>query len=400
MNGRVEYLIVNGAKVRINDGLLLVVGNHGVGKTEFLHKIIGGEYFVEGNQNLKIVPMLLTQNHDECPLCEGNHQEYVDFVNAHFDKRLAEMLLQRVPTIEDLHAHEVNHTFIYRRILLTSLLLETKERMLVVFDEPELGAHLLMIRELCVLIRQLQEMGHIVVVATNSETVVSRLFEDIEQVVRLEKNQKFIQPNADVLEKEIREFYHQDEYLVRKFSDSKKQESGLCNVLENYIRIYLSSIFRNSIFMIMHSDGVILGEGSSEDVLFDYIDQVLHPKWMRENRIYYLGCLGKSTMPFYFLFLNHVGIRTVCLFDTDKETNPVHQAYAKAFQYREKNYEHMFSKLALSPDLEHVLQIDPDYKMASFEKPVHIFQHTFETDQVKDKVIELANLIKVMFDQM
>ena len=95
-----------------------------------------------------------------------------------------------------------------------------------------------------------------------------------------------------------------------------------------------------------------------------------------------------------------MGIRVVCLFDADKDTNPVHVAYAKAFQRHEKEQNCLFAKMALEPDLEHVLQIVPDYKLLSFEKPVNIFQHTFATNYVKDKVLELADLIKMMFDTM
>ena len=148
------------------------------------------------------------------------------------------------------------------------------------------------------------------------------------------------------------------------------------------------------------NDWSFLGEGSSEDVLFDYLDLVIHPEWMRDYRIQYMGCLGKNTMPFYFLFLNHLGIKTVCLYDADKNTNPVHASYAKAFAEYEKENGHLYAKMALNPDLEHVLDIVPDYKLLSIEKPVNIYHNTFATDNIKDKVSKLSDVIKVLFDKM
>jgi hypothetical protein len=56
--------------------------------------------------------------------------------------------------------------------------------------------------------------------------------------------------------------------------------------------------------------------------------------------------------------------------------------------------------MALNPDLEHVLDIVPDYKLLSIEKPVNIYHNTFATDNIKDKVSKLSDVIKVLFDKM
>ena len=236
--------------------------------------------------------------------------------------------------------------------------------------------------------------------ATNSETVVSKLFVDIEQIIRLEENNTIIQADAEVLIQSIKDFYNQDVYLLRRFSASNQLDEGLNNILNNYIRIYLSSVFTKQIFNIMHADCVILGEGSSEDVFFDYIDQIISPKWMRENRVHFMGCLGKSTMPFYFIFLNHLRIRVVSLFDADKDSNLVHDAYAKAFKKYENEQRKLFARLVLNPDLEHVLQIVPNYKLQSLEKPINIYYHTFVTNNVCAKVNEIADLIYMLFKNM
>lgn len=401
MINRIEKIVVNGQEIRVVDGLLLVIGNHGAGKTAFLQSVLNSSSL----PNYQRISILLNDKDGITNLLNkafGNSWDnnYRNFVRSQFKPADAEALLKKVPYASMLLSLKVNSLFAYRRLLLLHILLAIKDPSLIVIDEPELAVHPIMIREMCVVLTKLQEKGHVLIVATNSENVVSRLFEDIEQVVRLEKNEPYVQANAHVLEQEINKFYYQNGDLLKKFSDKKQTDTGLENIITKYSRIYLTSILRNTIFWCMHAEGIILGEGSSEDIFFDYIDQILHPSWMREYRIHYMGCLGKSTMPLYFLFLNHMGIKTVCLFDKDKESNVVHQAYFQAFQAYEKKNGHCFAKMVLDPDLEHVLNIVPPYKLLSMEKPVNIFQHTFTTNNVEEKAWELAGLIKAMFEHM
>ncbi|MDD6467368.1 MAG: hypothetical protein PUF50_04215 [Erysipelotrichaceae bacterium] len=408
MEEKVQILQCQNQMIRIYDRLLIVVGNHGVGKTNFLHSIIDGTYRLK--DEYQVVSLLLTESTSLIrnlliQLFQEESQwdeKYSLYIQNHFSQNNATQILSRIATAHDLLEANSRNLLSLKRWILIRMLLDVSEvqHRMIVIDEPELAAHPLIVREICALLNQLKEKGNIIVVATNSEEVVSRLFVDIEQVIRLEKGKKIIQANAEVLVKEIQSFYYQDPYLLRRFSSSNQLDIGLNNVVSQYIRIYLSSVLCKEIFMIMHADRMILGEGSSEDVLFDYIDQVIHPEWMRENKVHYMGCLGKSTMPFYFLFFNHLGIQTVCLFDADNDMNLVHVAYANAFQNYENEHKSLFTRMVLDPDLEHVLQIVPDYKLLAMEKPINIYQYTFATNAIKEKVCELANLMKLMFDGM
>lgn len=408
MRTRIETLHTPNKDIHIYEGLLMVVGNHGAGKTDFLNSVINKEYRIISDKKYRIVPLLLTNTFvtlttilNEVLGDEENWTEsYPAYIHKHYSKKEAENILSRIPNAVDLLPNVVNELFVVKRLIIIEMLLCISDKMAIVIDEPELAGHPMIVRDICIALRQLQEKGNIVIVATNSETVVSKLFEDIEQLVRLEKKTGIIQVDVKKLENEILTFFKKDIYLLRQFSNSNYLDKGLNNVLMNYTRVYLSSIFRNTMFNLMHADGVILGEGSSEDILFDYLDLVIHPEWMRDYRIQYMGCLGKNTMPFYFLFLNHLGIKTVCLYDADKNTNPVHASYANAFAEYEKENGHLYAKMALNPDLEHVLDIVPDYKLLSIEKPVNIYHNTFATDNIKDKVSKLSDVIKVLFDKM
>lgn len=404
-----NVLSVKDCPIRMYDRLLLVVGNHGAGKTQFLLELSNHQYQLHSDVAYQPLCCLIHHSTDTVQWVLNQvfndetqwEKEYQKFLYTHFDQEEVSWILQKAGTVSDFLDTSIVQNLPIQRWILMRMLLEITnlQPLMIIMDEPELFAHPQLVREFCVLLNQLRQQGHMIIVATNSETVVADLFEDIEQVVRLEKG-KMIQANAQEIEQKIWKFYHQDTMLERRFSEAKQVDVGLNNVLENYIRIYLSSVFRNSMFTMMHSDYVLLGEGSSEDILFDYIDQILHPEWVRKYRVKYTGCLGKSTMPFYFIFLNALGIGTVCIHDYDNDTNPVHVAYAKAFQTYEKENPSLFKRLILNPDLEHVLQICPDYKLLPMEKPINVFQETFVTNHVKDKVEELTNLMKIMIEEM
>ncbi len=402
MKNRVECIIEQSGKIiRIHDGLLIAVGNHGVGKTNLLASIVDGRCKIVSNHTYRTVPLLLSA-YDKEVFIEllDTIDDFSSFINNENDIFNKEMVLQRIPTKEVLLSKQSPYFLAYRRLVILQLLLKSEGKYAIVIDEPELFAHPLIVRDICSLLLQLQKKGNLIIMATNSETIVSKMFVDIEQVVRLEEKRGIIQVNAEQLIKDVQDFYYQDIYLTRRFSQASQIDIGLQNILSNYVRIYLSSIFNKQMYAIMHSDCVILGEGSSEDVLFDYIDQVLQPKWMREYRVHYMGCLGKSSMPFYFLFLNHLQIKKVCLFDKDNEQNRVHAAYAQSFKNYEQSHKSLFAKMILDPNLEHVLDIVPEYTLMSIEKPINIYHHTFGTNGVVHKVEEISNLMKLLFEEM
>jgi len=400
--------------LQLYDGLLMVVGEHKAGKTALLNSIKEGNYEMHLSEDFTTYSLFLknqtTMNKDIVRRVfsadESQWEEELDgLVKETFSNQYYNSIKERISCISCLVIDTDIYVLSYQRLVMLALLtkLAQKEKMIILVDEPEQFAHPLLVRETCVLFRRLLDSGSILIMSTNSEIIVNNLFTDVEQVARLETvdNKQIIkQPNAIEIVKKVQEFYSGSPFLRHRFSNSKQVDYGLSNVVDNYTRIYLASVLRDEIFTIMFSKYMVLGEGSSEDVLFDYIEQIFHPDWSRDLMVNYLGCLGKGTMPFYFVFLNAIGIGTICMYDYDNDTNPVHVSYAEAFSKYEKENYHLFRKFVLEPDLERVLDIEPNYKLMPIEKPVNIFHETFITESVKDKVGEFVGLFESMIMDM
>ena len=400
--------------IQLYDGLLMIVGEHKSGKTALLNMIKNQEYEMELSDSFKtyslflndqtkmnknIVKKLFSDDEDTW------EEELDELLKETFSKQYYQSIKERISCISCLVVDTDIYVLSYQRLVMLALLvkLAKKEKMIILIDEPEQFAHPLLVREMCVLFRRLLDLGSILIMSTNSEIIVSKLFNDVEQVARLEivDNKQIInQPIAQDIVEKVQLFYHSNPHLLKRFSNSSRIDYGLSNVVDNFTRIFLASVLRNEIFTIMFSKYVILGEGSSERVLFDYIEQILHPDWSRDLMVNYLGCLGKGTMPFYFIFLNSIGMGAICMYDYDNDTNPVHVAYAETFSEYEKSNYHLFRKFVLQPDLEQVLAIEPDYKLMPIEKPVNVFHETYVTENVKDKVEEFVSLFESMIKDM
>ena len=400
--------------LQLYDGLLMLVGEHKVGKTALLNSINDGKYEMYLSENFTTYSLFLknqTQMNKDIvkrvfSADESKWEEELDgLLKETFSSQYYKSIKERISCISCLVIDSDIYVLSYQRLVMLALLtkLAKKEKMIILIDEPEQFAHPLLVREICVLFRRLLDLGNILIMSTNSEIIVNRLFTDVEQVARLETvdNMQIInQPKAEEIVKKVQNFYSSRPFLRHRFSNSKQVDYGLSNVVDNYTRIYLASVLRDEIFTIMFSKYMVLGEGSSEDVLFDYIEQVFHPDWSRDLMVNYLGCLGKGTMPFYFVFLNAIGIGTICMYDYDNDTNPVHVSYAEAFSEYEKENYYLFRKFVLEPDLERVLDIEPNYKLMPIEKPVNIFHETFITESVKAKVGEFVSLFESMIRDM
>lgn len=386
--------------------LLLIVGDHGAGKTAFLQAVLDGKSTISGPARTIFDLSIANRSAGKEAIVqtvwkEDAEAEFAAFLRQSFTAGEQRHIARHIHCLADLYRPGMHQAMGIQRWILLKLLVRISKDLpcLVVIDEPELFMHPFLIRECCVLLRQMQQQNGAVIVASNSQQVISDLFEDIEQVVRLEPD-GIVQADAEAIAQQIQAFYHQDDMLLRRFSQAGQKDAGMINVVSHYTRSYLSSVFKDHIFNVMFSRCIILGEGSSEGVLFDYMEHAIHAAWTREERVNYMSCLGKGTMPFYFIFLNAIGVRCICMYDYDNDTNPVHTAYAKAFMRYEQAHPDQFMKFALQPDLEGVLRIDPPYKLMAVEKPVHVFQCSFVTNQVKAKVEELLGVLESMVRRM
>ncbi|MBR0385905.1 MAG: hypothetical protein IJI05_05085, partial [Erysipelotrichaceae bacterium] len=243
-----------------------------------------------------------------------------------------------------------------------------------------------------------RQQGCMIVVSTHSEQVISRLFTSFAEIIRLDKNEKNEVQIRTIdmapIISEIKKFYDSDDDLKHNFSRSTHYDQGLLRLLEEKnIEGYLITVFRDFIVTIFSAEIVILGEGASENVLFDYIENVVRPLWQSERRVEFMTCLGKSTMPLYFIFLNGIGIKTFVIYDLDNLDNCVHLAFREAFNRYYRSHRRQFRSYWLQPDLEGFLDIDEPNRIQSMIKPLHIYNKTFLENENNPK---LARLLTIM----
>lgn len=386
--------------------LLILLGSNGVGKTNTLEAIYLNKFRlldeeVHYDQSYLLALDSLINHQDYYPhqqeiyhLFGENFKDISSSLFSYLEKMYQELnkpLLRKFinDALASLSYSVVNQRFdpstlaITRLVILNRLLQKAKEnneKYIILVDSPELFAHPILMDEITTILQQLKHWGCIVIVSTHSDHIISRLFKSFAELVRLDKSKHGLVTiqSVDIAKviEDIRAFYDADEMLKHSFSRSGVYDEGLLTLLNRDIEAYLIIAFRDFIITAFFSRIVVLGEGASENVLFDFIENELHPNWLSEHQVGFISCMGKSTMPLYFIFLNNLGVKAFVLYDLDSQDNIVHQAYRKAFENYFEEHRQVFRSYYLKPDLEGFLNID-SAKLQSIIKPLHIFNHSF-----------------------
>ena len=407
-------------------GKMILLGNNGVGKSNILEAIYNGNCTYE-DQDISYDGSYLFSG----DLYRGQEELFPNenmlkqaFMSAE-EKTLEENLLAFLEdsyhrsnrpfmkkmiadALDTLKYVRINGHFdpspmaITRLILLNKLYqncLARSQRYIIMVDSPEMFASPLLIDEISSTLNQLQKAGCLIIISTHSDRIISRMFTRFDEIIKiLKRSDGKVEAqivDIDRIISNIKDFYASDEYLVHSFSKSTHIDQAIMDLLENDIESYLITAFRDHIITAFFSNIVILGEGSSEDVLFDYIYTVVHPDWISEKQVGFISCMGKSTMPLYFIFLNGIGVRTLVIYDYDNLKNEVHRAYYDAFNQYHFSNRRMFRSYFLKPDLEGFLNIDGETRIPSLIKPVNIFNSTFLQNQENPAMTELLNLLKM-----
>ena len=113
-----------------------------------------------------------------------------------------------------------------------------------------------------------------------------------------------------------------------------------------------------------------------------------------------MNCMGKSTMPLYFVFLNYLNVRTLVIYDLDNTNNLVHAAYRKCFDDYHFEHPSLFASYYLSPDLERYLDIDNGQRIRSLVKPLNVFNYTYMQEEVNPRVNELVDIMELNIQRM
>ena len=121
---RTEVVLVNKQELRIVDGLLLVVGNHGSGKSSFLRAISENSRLT----NYKSVSLLLDDEKSianvlNVAFTSDWDTQYSKFVETHYNSETAKHILKVLPSANDLLCLSIDSLFAYKRLLLMNILL-------------------------------------------------------------------------------------------------------------------------------------------------------------------------------------------------------------------------------------------------------------------------------------
>jgi len=401
----IRYILNQNGKeiLAINDNLLILVAYNGKGKSDLLRKINTREYQISSFDK-DIYYLGLKESTPDNILAKGGivgEDSYRKYIKEHFIKDTAEMILDRT-SYEKINDYSVEEIISYRRLVLLKVISLIKDKKAVLIDEPELQAHPAVLKEIDVILKDLSAQKNPVIITTNLDNVVDDLLSNPGQIAKIENLDKevFVQADMKSVQKKVRNFYHRNAYLLNRFSASNQKDQGLNNIIEKNYSAYLGSSLTDKLFDVIFSDAVILGEGASEKILFRYVDKVLHPKWIRENKVTFVSCLGKSTIPLYFVFMNALGLKTICMFDKDKLTNPVHNAYYEAFKSYKEDNPYLFRYQLIDPSLEDKLHINPNYKLESIEKPVNVYSHAFLTSGIQNEVAALMKEWEELLKEM
>lgn len=420
-----NYKNITHLEINVVNNKVILLGSNGVGKSNVLEAIYKGNWWMEDCADIFDSTYLLNLDithslkdyYPHANLLESffpNRRrdlstQIISFLEESYKDIHRPLLRERIKSaVESLKYSAQNKVFdpsslaIIRLVLLHKLyeqVREEKKRFIILVDNPELYCHPSMIEEITSVLLNLQKAGCLLVISTHSEQVISRLFTNFAELVRLTKNsegnvESFVLDTEAVI-KEIREFYGSDQYLTRNFSNQAAEDYGIVQLLEgSNIESFLITSFRDHIIPAYFSQCVVLGEGASEDVLFDYIRSEINPNWVSEYLVGFMSCLGKSTMPLYFITLKHLGAKVVCMFDYDRQTNPVHRAYFDAFMRYHRENKEWFRYHYLRPDLENYLNMLPEDRLVSLLKPVNIFNFTYLHSEDNLALDELIDIIR------
>ena len=427
-----DYKNIKNLTLSINSGLLMLLGSNGVGKTNILEAIsygnciygdIGqfysGPYFLSLSPDEEITdyypnarllkdlfPEVETENLHEAM------RSYLEYIYEKSDRPLLKKLVR--DAADSLHYAQINRKYdpstlaIIRLVVLNKIYESVKKSgvpAIILIDTPELHAHQLLQNAITATINSLRESGCTIILSTHSQYIVSKIFTSFDQLCRLNKlddgQVTITMVDMEKISNDIQAFYAADEYLVHNFSRAEHIEQGLHRLLSEDLEGYLITAFRDYIITAFFSKVVVIGEGSSEDVLFDYIENVLRPNWILEYEIGFIHGWGKSTLPLFFIFLNNIGVRVLVLYDYDNDNNPVHVAYRNAFNRYHFDNPALFASYYLKPDLEGYLNMsEEDERIPSLIKPVNVYNYTFLSNGKNEKLNKLLGVMKENIERM
>jgi len=205
---------------------------------------------------------------------------------------------------------------------------------LLLFEEPEAFLHPAQQEILNISLRKLAKDSQ-VLITTHSATYVSRNFDDIPSIIRVQKN-KGVTNSFQILEDDLKDIINSNIGLYQHFNNLL-QNNTVSDDLKNKIRkehlgeanpdinnklkeesfkyfLWLDAE-RASSFFASH---VIVCEGATEKIVFDYL---INNQWgeLKKKQIYVLDSLGKYNIHRFMNLFGKMGIYHSVIYDGDKK---------------------------------------------------------------------------------
>lgn len=280
---------------------------------------------------------------------------------------------------------------------------------LLLFEEPEAFLHPSQQEQLNIHLRKFSEDSEQqVIVTTHSPIFVSRNFHDIKSLVRLNKingkSYAFQMTDADVksvLDQNISLAKRFQELLLDKSIDEslKKRIKGnglAVDTIDEKIKLEQESIRfflwldfdKSALFFSKH---VIICEGASEKILFDYLSS---NSWsdIKERQVYFLDVLGKFNIHRYMNLFDKLGISHSIIVDKDNDKD-IHKYINEFIENNKKQYTKKIDWF--DKDVESYLGIT---KIGNRDdlKPLNIMHHLMNNKIDETKIKELKERIMAL----
>lgn len=383
-----NYKNIKDKKFEIVNNRLILVGKNSVGKTNVLEAVELGEYSLYGKDNEYCDVLYIPAEIDlDNEIRNAETSDFISLFNTVYSEDITCIDDMHCQIMEKLNidvteSRDINlnlgagfkRRLVYQMFRLLAMKNDGR-KYIILIDSPELHAHPSMVRKFCNELRSLADSGHLVIITTHSEVVVQYFYNDVREIAKIsiEEELKVNQIDLQEYTAKLKQFYNVKN--IYRLPNGKPNES-LSYIIKTELESFCKTILQNKTFKILFADYIVVGEGASEDILFDYILTEEDNPFLEYN-VDYITAFGKFYLPFFFILANMYDVGVVCVYDVDNLDNKSHLAFHQAFQNYEKECRDRFYCITMDPDLETELNIE----MANHrvEKPLTIYNALYKS---------------------
>ena len=244
----------------------------------------------------------------------------------------------------------------------------------LLIDEPESFLHPSLYINMCYLLKRLSRKVK-VIIATHSPIILGYFIDDLEEII--------IVNNGQYRRLETTTFYSsliKNNTKIYSIDNGYKTTKEALAHFNEYFDIFIKPIILNSVF----SKIVVIGEGLSEKILFDCI-QNEYGNDLYLSSVSFVTLYGKDFIPFVIAILKDMGIKTVVVFDEDlKSTDEINVAIN---EYIKHNSDKIIN---FKEDIETELDIEKN-KSKTFKS---VYVPSVIKNLYVDRNVKLLNLIQ------